>query len=78
MLAATAWGAVAIDEHLARQRGARAMRDDRDARGRVADGSRYTGRPTKLDKGFTLGTQPFALRQTRGPGGPSMWEVASW
>ena len=62
--AATAWGAVAIDEHLARQRGARAMRDDRDARCKFADGSKYTGRPTK--------PQPFVLGQTRGPGGPRL------
>ena len=44
--ATSAWGAVAIDEHLARQRGARAMRDARDARCKLADGSGYTGRPT--------------------------------
>ena len=44
--ATSAWGAVAIDEHLARQRGARAMRDARDARCKPADGSGYTGRPT--------------------------------
>ena len=46
VLATTAWGAVAIDEHLARQRGARAMRDARDARCKLADGSGYTRRPT--------------------------------
>ena len=62
--AATAWGAVAIDEHLARQRGARAMRDDRDARCKFADGSKYTGRPTK--------PQPFVLGQSRDPGGPRL------
>ena len=44
--ATSAWGAVAIDEHLARQRGARAMRDARDARCKLADGSGYTGRAT--------------------------------
>ena len=65
--AATAWGAVAIDEHLARQRGARAMRDDRDARCKFADGSKYTGRPTK--------PQPFVLGQTRGPGGPRLHKL---
>ena len=45
--ATSAWGALAIDEHLARQRGARAMRDARGARSKLADGSEYTGRPTE-------------------------------
>ena len=62
--ATSAWGAVAIDEHLARQRGARAMRDARDARCKLADGSGYTGRPTK--------PRPFVLGQARRPAGPRL------
>ena len=39
MVATTAWGAVAIEEHLARQKGVRATRDERDPRSKLADGS---------------------------------------
>ena len=39
VLATTAWGAVAIDEHLTRQIGVRATRDQRDPRVKFADGS---------------------------------------
>ena len=39
MLATTSWGAVAIEEHLVRQNGVRATRDERDPRSKFADGS---------------------------------------
>ena len=56
--ATSAWGALAIDEHLARQRGARAMRDARDARSKLADGSEYTGRPTEPETETETESEP--------------------